>query len=294
MSRARSNGIELEYEVAGEGDPLLMVMGLNGQLVDWPAGFVEALVNRGFRVVRFDNRDAGLSTEMTSTPPSAAQMARALVTRRRLRTEYVLADMARDAVGLLDALDMPQVHVVGASMGGMIAQHVAIDFPERVLSLTSIMSSTGDLRVGRPKPRVIASFLRRRPVPPEQAIEGALQTFRQISGPTFRADDFRSVAEQSIARSYRPAGTARQLAAIVASPDRTPGLRRLKVPTLVVHGSVDPLINRSGGIATAAAVPGARLLMFNDMGHDLPATRWDELADAIRANADRAKASSTS
>lgn len=288
MASVKSNGITIEYEESGSGDPLLLVMGLNGQLIDWPEGFVDALVAQGFRVIRFDNRDAGLSTEMTAPAPTPWQIARGAIRRRGLKVEYTVPVMARDAVGLLDALGLDKVHVAGMSMGGMIAQQIAIDFPERVLSLTSIMSTTGNPKVGHPKPRIVWKFLRRKAVSAEAAVESAVDLFRDISGPTFDEEEFRVLAKASIARSYRPAGTARQLAGIIASPDRTPGLRRLKVPTLVIHGSLDPLVNRSGGIATADAVPGARLLMFNDMGHDLPPTRWDEFASAIRANADRA------
>src|SRR5690606_29861155 len=147
---------------------------------------------------------------------------------------------------------------------------IAIDHPQRVLSLTSIMSTTGNPRVGRPKPKVLAYVARRKPVPAEQAVDSAVELFRMISGPTFSDEDFRVLAKASIARSYRPAGTGRQLAAILSAPDRTPGLRQLKVPTLVIHGTRDPLVRPNGGLATAEAVPGSRLLMFNDMGHDLP------------------------
>ena len=289
MTKVQSNGIEIEYEESGTGDPLLLVMGLNGQLVDWPAGFVDELVERGFRVIRFDNRDAGLSTEMTGVPPSRFELVKDVVTHHGPPDQYLVADMAGDAIGLLDALGIERAHVVGMSMGGMIAQQIAIDAPERVLSLTSIMSTTGSQRVGKPKARLVWKYLRREPVGPEQAVENAVELFRAISGPTFDDAEFRVLAKESVARSYRPEGTARQLGAILSSPDRTAGLRELRVPTLVIHGTVDPLVNYSGGVATANAVPGARLLMFNDMGHDLPRTRWDEMADAIRANADRAR-----
>lgn len=287
MALVAANGISLDYDERGTGDPLLLVMGLGGQSVDWPEGFVDELVARGFRVVRFDNRDIGLSTEFTATPPTTGQLARAVMFRRPMPAEYLLADMARDAIGLLDALDIERAHVVGMSMGGMIAQTMAIDHPSRVRSLTSIMSTTGGRWVGRPKLSLIRRFARR-PVPTRAtAIDAGVETLQAISGPTFDPVEARRLVEASIARSFRPAGTARQTAAIVASPDRTPGLRRLAVPTLVVHGMLDPLVTPSGGRATAEAVPGSRLLMFNDMAHDLPPTRWAEMADAIAANADR-------
>ncbi|MGA1051212.1 MAG: alpha/beta fold hydrolase [Ilumatobacteraceae bacterium] len=279
--------VDVEYEERGVGRPLLAVMGLGGQLVDWPEGFRDELVRRGFRVITFDNRDIGLSTEFTAPPPTTAQIARAVLLRRRIPAEYLLTDMARDAVGLLDALDIDRAHVVGMSMGGMIAQTMAIEHPGRVRSLTSIMSTTGSRRVGRPTLALIRKFARR-PVPTrETAVDVGVETLRAISGPTFDPVETRRLVEASVARSFRPAGTARQTAAIMASPDRTPGLRRLATPTLVVHGMLDPLVQPSGGRATAEAVPGSRLLMFNDMAHDLPPTRWAEMADAIAANAQR-------
>ncbi len=287
MPSVSVNGITVEFDERGDGSPLLVVMGLGGQLVDWPDGFVDELVRRGFRVIRFDNRDIGLSTEFTAPPPTTAQIARAVLLRRRIPAEYLLTDMAGDAVGLLDALDIDRAHVVGMSMGGMIAQTMAIEHPGRVRSLTSIMSTTGSRRVGRPTLALIRKFARR-PVPTrETAVDIGVETLRAISGPTFDPVETRRLVEASVARSFRPAGTARQTAAIMASPDRTPGLRRLATPTLVVHGMLDPLVQPSGGRATAEAVPGSRLLMFNDMAHDLPPTRWAEMADAIAANAQR-------
>jgi pimeloyl-ACP methyl ester carboxylesterase len=292
MASVEANGITIEYEESGSGDPLLLVMGLNGQLIDWPAGLIDALVDEGFRVIRFDNRDAGLSTEFSGPPPTTRQMLRRVVFRTRVQPEYTLSDMARDAVGLLDALGIERAHVAGMSMGGMIAQLIAIEHPSRVLSLTSIMSNTGSRWIGLPTAKVLAYVARRKPVPAELAIEPAVELFRLISGSTFDDAEFREMAKASIVRSYRPAGTARQLAAILAAKDRTPRLRELDVPTLVIHGTLDSLVRPNGGIATAKAVPGARLLMFNDMGHDLPHTRWHEIASAIRANADRGQEAS--
>lgn len=290
MTAVQANGITIEYEELGEGDPLLLVMGLGGQLVDWPEGLLEQLAGHGFRIIRFDNRDSGLSTEFTGEPPTTAQIARSVVLRRLMDAEYRLRDMADDAAGLLDALGIDGAHVMGVSMGGMIAQELAIHHPHRVRSLTSIMSTTGDRSVGRASAAIIRNVVRRPTPTRETAVELSIDSFRDFCGPTFDADEFRALAERAVARSWRPAGTARQTAAIFASPDRTPALRQLDVPTLVVHGMVDPLVKPSGGIATARAVPGSRLLMFNDMGHDLPRTRWAELAEAIRRNADRAAA----
>lgn len=288
MASVSANGITIEFEEQGEGDPLLLVMGLGGQLVDWPQGLVDTLAGAGFRVIRFDNRDIGLSTEFAdAAPPTPGQIAKSAILRRPMRSAYRLSDMARDAVGLLDALGVSSAHVAGMSMGGMIAQTVAIEHPSRVRSLTSIMSTTGDRRVGRPKLSLIRRFARRTVPTRETAVEVAMETFRAISGPTFDEVEARQLITASVTRSFRPAGTARQTAAILASPDRTPALRRLGVPTLVVHGMLDPLVQPSGGIATAEAVPGSRLLMFNDMAHDLPPTRWAEITDAVSANAVR-------
>lgn len=288
MTSVSANGITIEYEDEGSGEPLLLVMGLGAQLIDWPQELVDGLVERGFRVIRLDNRDIGLSTEMTGEPPTTGALAKTMLLRRPMKSEYLLSDMAADAVGLLDVLEIDSAHVVGASMGGMIAQTVAIEHPARVRSLTSIMSTTGNRRVGQPKARLLKQMARRGALTPETAVDSSVDTFCSICGPTFDETKFREMAEASVARSWRPDGTARQLAAIIASGDRTPQLRRLDVPALVVHGLVDPLVRPSGGIATAKAVPGARLLMFPEMGHDLPVARIGELADEIRANASRA------
>jgi pimeloyl-ACP methyl ester carboxylesterase len=288
MPLVESNGITIEYHERGEGEPLLLVMGLGGQLIDWPEGFVDELVAHEFRVISFDNRDSGLSTEFDGPPPTRAQLAEAIVLRRPLSSQYRLGDMAGDAIGVLDSLGLDSAHVVGMSMGGMIAQQIAIDFPERVRSLSSIMSTTGNPRVGRPKIRLIRKAMRRTQPTMDNAIELSLATFRDVCGPTFDAEEFRLLAEKSIARSFRPDGTSRQLAAIIASPDRTEALGRLQLPTLVVHGMLDPLVQPSGGLATARAVPGAKLVMYNDMAHDLPRTRWKDIADEIKAIAARA------
>lgn len=290
MASVQSNGITLEYVEQGSGDPLLLVMGLSGQLIDWPQEFVDLLAEQGFRVIRFDNRDSGLSTEMPGPAPTMGDLAKALVFKRKLSSEYLVSDMADDAIGVLDALGIESAHVVGMSMGGMIAQAMAIQHPSRVRSLTSIMSTTGNRRVGRPRVGLLRRTVRRPKPTLETAIESGLQTFRAVSGPTFDEARFREMAKVSIDRSYRPDGTARQTAAIMSSPDRTDALGRLRLPTLVIHGMLDPLVRMSGGVATARAIPGARLLMFNDMAHDLPSTRWHEMAEAIRRNADRVAA----
>ncbi len=290
MPRLTSNGIELEYTDRGNGDPLLLVMGLGGQLIDWPEGFVEALVAQGFRVIAFDNRDIGLSTEMTGAGLSRSALLKAVL-RRPVKSPYLLGDMAADAVGVLDALDIRQAHVVGMSMGGMIAQEITIGWPERVLSLTSIMSNTGDKKNGASDPRLALKLQRQGDPDPndrQSVIDNMVNIWKWISGSTYDAAESLRQIEASVDRSIRVEGTSRQTAAIFASRDRTAALRGVRTPTLVIHGLQDPLVRPSGGQATARAVPGSRLIMFPDMGHDLPPTRWAEMAEEIRRNADRA------
>jgi pimeloyl-ACP methyl ester carboxylesterase len=289
MAAIQANGITIEYDTRGDGEPLLLVMGLGGQLIDWPDDFVDLLVAEGFRVIRFDNRDAGLSTEFDWIPPSRARSAAALLARRRPRAGYLMSDMAADAASLLRGLDVGPAHVVGISMGGMIAQTMAIEQPDCVRSLTSIMSNTGNNRHGLPHRRVIIKLSRLAPPTIETAAESSLSVYRLVAGPAADDDLFRKQARASVERSFRPSGVLRQTAAIVASPDRTPGLQRVRVPSLVIHGLADPLVRPSGGIATARALPGSRLLMFPEMGHDMPRSRWPEMVAAIRQNASRAE-----
>ena len=289
MPTAATNGIELFYLDEGdpEGDPLLLVMGLAAQLTAWPQPLVDDLVSRGFRVVRPDNRDAGLSTEMVGRRGDIFE-----VMADPSTAPYLLRDMAADCVGLLEHLGIAQAHLVGASMGGMIAQTIAIEHPSRARSLCSIMSTTGSWEVGQPSPEAMMAVLT--PVPSD--LEAILQRGVEIAGiigsRTHPADpgEIRARSAAAYERSYRPEGSARQLAAILASGDRTPQLRRLRVPTVVIHGLQDTLIQPDGGRATAAAIRGAELIELPDMGHDLPDHLWPVLADAIEKNARRADA----
>lgn len=283
-----STGIDIEYEVHGRGVPLLLVMGLSGQLVAWPDAFVDGLVDRGFQVIVFDNRDIGLSTKIEGEVPSLGRAFLSTLSPRFARSSYLLADMAADAVALLDALGIAQAHVAGISMGGMISQQIAIDHPGRVLSLTSIMSTTGHRRAGRPAVSALVRLSKLTRGPRESAVEREIEIARIISGSSHDPVEARLIAQRSFDRNYGPEGVARQTAAIMASPDRTPGLQQVRVPTLVVHGLEDVLVTPSGGIATAKAVPGARLLAFPDMGHNLPAARLPEIIDAMVENAERA------
>ncbi len=294
MPVAPANGLSLTYDVHGpdDGPPIVLVMGLGTQMVAWPLALVDRLVAHGHRVIRFDNRDIGLSSIIDAPAPSPRQLMRAIASRRLARSTYLLSDMAADVVGLLDHLGIDRAHLVGASMGGMIAQELAIGHPERVLSLASIMSNTGDRRNGLIAPSLIPRIRRAMlsPAPRTRAeyVERGVRTFGLIAGPLWDEADTRAMVVEAAERSVEPYGRARQLMAISASPDRTAGLRRVTVPTLVVHGMRDPLITPSGGMATVRAVPGARLLLLPDMGHDLPAPRRVEIADAIAQNAARA------
>ncbi len=291
-----TGGITIEYEIEGRGEPLLLAIGLSGQLIDWPRELVDPLVEAGFQVIRFDNRDAGLSSATPGPPPTVVDNLAAQLLKRRSVAAYTVDDMADDTAGLLDGLGLDSAHVVGVSMGGMIGQSLAINHPGRVRSLTSIMATTGDPRRGRIAARILPRLvaLARRPPDRDEAAEVSTETFALFAGPAWDRDRHRERARAAVARSYRPEGMAHQSAAIAASPDRTADLRRLDVPTLVVHGLADRLVLPSGGVATTRAVPGSRLLLFPDMGHDLPAHRMPELAEAIAANAARARSASAS
>ncbi len=277
------NDIEICYESFGpdEAPPLLLVMGLGAQMTLWSPGFVSELLDRGFRVIRFDNRDVGLSTKSSGEPPDVMAIYARFLSGQPIEAPYTLSTLAADAVGLLDALGIPAAHIVGASMGGMIVQTIAIEHPDRVLSLTSIMSTTGHTEVGQPDPESMMALLTPAPTDRDGAIRQNVETSRVISGELFDEAWSRSVATESFDRCFNPAGTAFQLVAIAASGDRTEGLRSLDVPTLVIHGRQDSLVTLSGGEATAAAIPGAELLVFGRMGHDLPSLYWPQMADAI-------------
>jgi pimeloyl-ACP methyl ester carboxylesterase len=283
--------LELCYERFGDSrDPaLLLVMGLAMQMLGWHEDFCAALADRGFHVVRFDNRDIGRSSRLAHMPPPTLTQ---LLRRDRAAAGYTLQDMADDAVGLLDQLGIERAHVVGASMGGMIAQSLAIQHPDRVLSLVSMMSNTGGRWKGQPALRIYPLFLRRAPRGREGYVEHSVRLFRAIGSAGLDRDDdeIREMAGRGYDRGVDAAGSARQLAAIVAATERTADLAAVTAPTLVIHGSADRMINPSGGRATANAVPDARLLTIEGMGHDLPRGAWPQILDAIEENAARAGA----
>ncbi|HEY2746316.1 MAG TPA: alpha/beta fold hydrolase [Polyangia bacterium] len=269
MPTARANGIELEYESIGDAHapPMLLIMGLGTQMIAWPDGFCRLLAERGFRVIRFDNRDVGLSTK-TPVP-------------------YTLDDMADDAAGLLDALDVPAAHVVGASMGGFIAQLLTLRHPRRVTSLCIMMSSTGARDVGGAAPDILPMLMQ--PQPSERAayLDFRVKISRRLSSTVHPFDEprIRALAGAAFDRSFFPLGGQRQLAAVMAASDRTARLAAVRTPTLVIHGADDPIVAVSGGEAVARAIPGATLRVFPGMGHDLPAPLWPDFAAAIAQNA---------
>jgi len=282
-------GITLCHETYGDRSdpPVLLVMGLGMQMVHWPEPLIEQLVDRRLFVVRFDNRDRGRSTHTTVRTPTLLQLA----TRRFDPRQYTLDDMANDTAGLLDALELDSAHLVGVSMGGMIAQTLAATRPRKVRSLVSIMSTTGNRLVGQPRPSVYRVLMRPAPREQEAFVEHQLRVLKAIGAPGDAADtpEGHSVLAAAYERDPDARGTGRQLAAILASGDRTADLRTITAPTLVVHGDQDPLIAPSGGRATAKAIPGARLMLVPGMGHGLPERLWPQLVDAIAAHVDDAE-----
>jgi pimeloyl-ACP methyl ester carboxylesterase len=267
-----------------DGVPLVLIAGLGMQLNSWPTEFCELLTGRGYRVVRFDNRDAGRSTHLGFPPPRPFRM----LTRRWHPDQYNLADMAADTAGVLDALGLADAHLVGISMGGMIAQTVAARYPGKARSLTSIMSTTGARRVGRPAPSTWLLMLARPPRDRAEFIDREVRIFRHIGSAGFPFDEtwLRAIAAESWARdpSGGAAGTARQLAAIFKSGDRTAEVAAIAAPTLVIHGDHDRMVNPTGGARTAQTIPGARLETIEGMGHDLPRGAWPVLVDLIDAH----------
>jgi pimeloyl-ACP methyl ester carboxylesterase len=284
---APANGIELCYEELGDpaGEPLVLIMGLATQMIHWDEDFCALLGERGYRVIRFDNRDIGRSTKIDSAgvPGTAAMML------GFGRSAYLLRDMADDTAGLLDHLGIDRAHVAGASMGGMMAQQLAIDHPARVLSLCSIMSTPGSRRLRWPRWRAFGALMAKPPSSREGYVEQAVRTFRVIGSPAYPMDEphFREVVGRAYDRCFHPPGVARQLHAINCSGDRTRVLRRLDLPALVIHGTADPLVRPIAGRATARAIPGARLHLIEGMGHDLPRQLHGELAEVIDSNARR-------
>ncbi len=281
-------GLELAYETFGrpEDPVMILVMGLGTQMIAWPDELCRALAATGRYVVRYDNRDIGLSTHLSSLPvpnPAAVML-------RRAPAPYAIVDMADDLIGLMDELGIPAADIVGASMGGFITQATAIQAPHRVRSMTLIMTTTGSARVGRPKAKAFGPALfRKRPTNRDEAIEATLATFDRIGSPGYPADteQLRSLAARSLDRAFDPDGVVRQLAACLRQPDRTPDLHRLRTPTVVLHGLSDPLVAPSGGLALAKAIRGSKFVGYPGMGHDLPRQLWGSFAEEIITLSDR-------
>jgi pimeloyl-ACP methyl ester carboxylesterase len=290
IRRVQVGDIEIAYETFGRPDdvPILLVMGLATQMIGWPDDFCRGLAERGHFVIRFDNRDIGLSTHLHDAGMPDLM---AIFGGDTASVPYPLTAFADDTAGLLDALGLDSAHVVGVSLGGMVAQLLAIRNPERVRSLTSIMSTTGDPTVGTPSQAALGALLAPAARDRDSAIQRAVNTYRVIGSPGFEFDEaaLRARAGLSFDRAHDPAGVARQLAASLGTPDRTPDLGKIEAPTLVIHGAEDQLIDVSGGRATAAAVPDAELMVIDGMGHDLPRAVWPRLIDGISGLVARAE-----
>ena len=271
MPIVHANGIDICYEETGSPDDpvILLVNGFTSQLISWTVGFVDQLAERGFRVITFDNRDTGLTTKREGQPPAGGP------------PPYTLRDMAADGIALLSALGIDRAHVVGASMGGMIVQRMALDHPDRVQSVTSIMSTTGNPTAASPQPEAMQALLTPPPTDRDAYLAHQAETWKIFAGAYYDEERFRDRFSRSYDRCFNPAGAAFQMAAIMSDGDRTAELGELRCPALVIHGKADPLVGVSGGQATAAAIPGAELLLFDDMGHDLPPALLPQIVDAI-------------
>ncbi|MFX1593336.1 MAG: alpha/beta fold hydrolase [Promethearchaeota archaeon] len=293
MPQAKANNIEIEYETFGDpsSKPLLLIMGLGAQMINWDEELCKRLVERGFYVIRFDNRDVGLSTKFEEAgEPDLMKLYISAQKGEKIEATYTLEDMADDAVGLLTALNIDKAHICGASMGGMIAQVIAYRHPSRILSLISIMSTTGDPDLPRPTPEAMQVLIKPLPIGREAIIEEGVNRMRVVHGTGIPFDEKRAhrFATASYDRSnYRP-GYSRQLAAILATGNRKQALKSIVIPTIVIHGEVDPLVPVEGGKDTAEAIPGADLLIIEGMGHSLPPQVWPQVLDAITNNAVKA------
>jgi pimeloyl-ACP methyl ester carboxylesterase len=294
MSRITANGIQIEYEAFGNpsGRPLLLIIGLGGQLIFWDEVLCRDLAGRGHYVIRFDNRDAGLSTKFEEGGiPNLVETFGKIMQGEKIIPPYTLDDMADDAAGLLGALGIQKAHICGMSMGGMIAQTVAIRHSSRVLSLISIYSNTGNPELPPPKPEVMELLIAPPPKEREAGIEHMVGVFKSFAGPGFPFDEewTRKIMGESYDRCFYPQGMARQLVAILTHGDRRPALASVKVPALVIHGTADPLVSVEGGKDTAKSIPGAQLMLIEGMGHDLPhGGAWPRIVEAITAQTLRA------
>jgi pimeloyl-ACP methyl ester carboxylesterase len=291
MPNVKANGIQIEYDTIGNPDspPLLLIMGLGGQLIHWDEDFCRQLADKGLFIIRFDNRDTGLSTRFEAAgPPDMSALLEARLQGQSITAPYTLDDMTDDAAKLLEALDIGQAHICGSSMGGMIAQILALRYPQRLLSLTSIYSTTGNPDLPEPQPAAMEALLTPQPAERQAYIDFNVTTMQAIAGAGFAFDEqfIRRVSARAYDRAFYPPGVGRQIIAVMAQQDRTAALGSVTVPTLVIHGTADPLVPAAHGQATADAIPGAQLLLVEGMGHDLPHIKgpWPQVIDAIAAH----------
>ncbi len=288
MAHVRANGIQIEYDTFGDraDRPLLMVMGLGAQMTAWPRGFCEQLAEAGHYVVRFDNRDVGLSEKFDAAGiPDIPGMMMKAAAGEAVTAPYTLDDMADDGFGLLDALDIERAHICGASMGGMIAQAMAIRAPRRLKSVTSIMSSTGNRELPPAKPEAMAALMSPPGQNRDEMITRAISVSRTIGSPAYPATEaeIRERSLEAFERSFYPVGVARQMAAVAAHGNRKPALEKLSIPALVIHGRADPLVPLEAGLDTHAALRGSKLLVIDGMGHDLPRQVWPQIVAGVAA-----------
>lgn len=281
-----ANGLQITYDSFGDpADPvMILIMGLGTQMIHWSDQFCQLLASKKLKVIRFDNRDIGKSTWLKNYPvPSMWNFIGNSLFSKKVNAPYLLDDMADDTLALMDALNVNKAHLVGASMGGMIAQCIALKSPARVISLTSIMSTTGDRSLPKAKTRVSAKLLKPLAKEIEQYVAQSLDVWKMLHGEHFPFDQERveKMIRDSWQRGCNPAGVARQLSAIIDSPDRTLGLQQLQIPSLIIHGDIDPLVPVECGIATAAAIPSAKLKILEGMGHTLPVQLWPQIVDDI-------------
>ncbi len=291
MPKARNGSVELVYETSGSpaAPTLLLVNGLGSQMIAWDGAMVDAFVSEGFHVIRYDNRDVGLSSWLDGHDVDVAALLNQVVAGESVEVPYDLSDMAADGIAVLDAAGVDRAHILGVSMGGMIVQTMAIEYPERVATLTSVMSRTGEPGYGESTPEANKGLMAPAPADRDGAIEHSVATGRIWSSPEWYDEDrARARAAAAYDRAFHPIGVGRQMLAVLGSPDRTAGLRALDVPTLVIHGTADTLIPPDGGARTAELIPGTELLLIEGMGHDYPAEVWPRWATAVRALRDHA------
>ena len=290
---AKTNGVELCYDIFGDAnaEPMVLIMGLGAQMIFWDDDFCKELAGRGFRVVRFDNRDIGLSTKMSGGKPlTAIDFLKLRIFKIPPQASYRLWDMANDVIGLMDLLGIKKAHIVGLSMGGAIAQEIAMNHPDRVLSLTSIMATSGNPKLPNPTKEAMAMLVAPAPKTKDEYFARFAANWKILRGASFPADEAKdhARAERTYARGLNPAGVGRQLRAIMASGDRTSRLRGVKARTLVIHGTIDPLVPPEHGKAVAGTIPGAKLLLIEGMGHALPMPMWPIVIGAIADHARQA------